>query len=443
MSRQPEPRQPVSVDRRTFLSMLGVSGAAVATAVNPLSAIGADAATQAQKATKSTAKKATAAKTSTGNAVLGGTGGAAAVDQRVLVVIELQGGNDGFSMLIPASDGRFRSLRDRVWIDGKNSSPMADGYAITAGLAPLGNQLAFVEGVGVAKPDLSHSSMMARWWAGDPDGSAALRTGFLGRCCDLFGDSAPIAGVSIGGGSTPALVSERAATVSLPNLGSLGELTKDQDERMRPTLSSLTDGGGDVDGLESVNPELMARARAGLSNGMGIVNRLGGVSGKKPGYPDGRLGESLALARELVTLNAGIRVVHVPWGSFDTHTGHAWSHPDQMRQLGTALTAFHNDLVRSGVRQRVLVATTSEFGRRPQANANGTDHGTASTALLFGPVRAGRHGVAPNFNQLDGAGNVAATVEMTDYYATLAAWLGLPPSTALGRAGTPIASVGV
>ena len=90
----------------------------------------------------------------------------------------------------------------------------------------------------------------------------------------------------------------------------------------------------------------------------------------------------------------------------------------------------------------MLVATTSEFGRRPEANAGGTDHGTASTALLLGPVRAGRHGGPVDFNQLDRSGNVSATVPMNDYYATLAHWLGASPADVLGGGGTPLASLG-
>jgi uncharacterized protein (DUF1501 family) len=133
-------------------------------------------------------------------------------------------------------------------------------------------------------------------------------------------------------------------------------------------------------------------------------------------------------------------VIHIPWGSFDMHTGLQYSHPEQMRQLGVALTAFHNDLFKSGMSRRVMVATTSEFGRRPQANAGGTDHGTASTALMMGPVRAGRYGGQINFNQLDQAGNPAATVNMTDYYATLAQWLNIPASAVLGS-GSPIGGI--
>jgi uncharacterized protein (DUF1501 family) len=430
MSRH-QPLVPTPVSRRQFLSMVGVGAAAAATPTLA-DAFG----NEADAATKKTTKKPVAKKPSAQPVAAG----AERPGPRVLVVIELQGGNDGFSMLIPSGDGRFRQLRDRSWLEQKDMARLDDGYSIAGGLAPLAGMLGFVEGVGVAKPDLSHSSMMARWWAGEPDGVSAVRTGFLGRCCDALIDSGAIVGVSVGGGATPALISDRAPTVSLPDLGSLRELTDDKDARMRPTLSALTNGGADTAGLDGVDPALMNTARNGLASGLSVVGALGSINGKAPGYPDNNLGRSLSMARELVAINAGVRVIHIPWGSFDTHTGHRYSHPAQMRELGSALVAFHNDLVRNGLSRRVLTATTSEFGRRPQANAGGTDHGTASTALLMGPIRPGRYGAPVNFSQLDAAGNPAATVNMTDYYATLAGWLGIPPPQVLGS-GSAIGGV--
>lgn len=432
MSRH-EPLVPMPVSRRQFLSMVGVSAAAAAvpTAVDLAGNI-------AGAATKKSVKTSKASRASKKAASV--QAGAERPGPRVLVVIELQGGNDGFSMLVPAGDGRFRQLRDRVWFEAKDLARLDDRYSIAAGLAPLAAQLGFVEGVGVAKPELSHSAMMARWWAGEPDSISSVHTGFLGRCCDALVDSGAIVGVSVGGGSTPALISERAPTVALPDLGSLKELTDDRDTRMQPTLSALTNGAGDVAGLDGVDPALMNAARNGLASGLSVVGALGSINGKAPGYPDTNIGRSLSMARELVSINAGVRIIHIPWGSFDTHTGHRYSHPAQMRELGGALVGFHNDLVRSGLSRRVMVATTSEFGRRPQANAGGTDHGTASTALMMGPIRPGRYGGAINFNQLDQAGNPAATVNMTDYYATLAGWLGIPPAQVL-TSGSPIGGI--
>jgi uncharacterized protein (DUF1501 family) len=446
-NQRPEPVSPSVLSRRQFLSLLGLtSGAAVLPSlVDSTSAEAAEAKaakTKAAKGKKAVAKP--AAKTPGSLALTSEPAAKPVAGPRVLVVVEMLGGNDGFSMLVPSGNARFRKLRDRAWLQDKDLSPFGDQYSIAAGLAPLASRLAFVEGVGVAKPDFSHTSMATRWWQGDPDGTGSTRTGFLGRCCDLIPANVPVVGVSVGGGSTPALISAKAPTVALPNLDSLRELTQDRDDRMRVSMGALTDGAGDTAGLEFVDGDLMARARYGLGSGLQLLNGLSGVNGKALGYgKDNRLGASLALVRELISLNVGIQVLHVPWGSFDTHTGHQWSHPEQMRQLGAALTAFHNDLVRSGLSDRVLLATTSEFGRRPEANAGGTDHGAASTMALLGPVKPGRHGGPVNFEQLDPSGNVGATVGLGDYYATLARWLNLPASEVLIGGGTPISTLGI
>jgi uncharacterized protein (DUF1501 family) len=149
-------------------------------------------------------------------------------------------------------------------------------------------------------------------------------------------------------------------------------------------------------------------------------------------YPEGNeLGASLASIRQLISAGSGIRVFHVPFGSFDTHSGQVGTHNDYMNQFGAAVSAFRADLDAHGLSDRVLLATTSEFGRRAEANGGGTDHGTASTMLLVGPLAAGRHGTPVDFRRLDDAGNVKATVGLADYYATLAQWLGVASSDVL------------
>lgn len=138
-----------------------------------------------------------------------------------------------------------------------------------------------------------------------------------------------------------------------------------------------------------------------------------------------------------------MKVFHIPWGSFDTHTNQVGTHVDHMNRLGSALDAFANDLKANGLSNNVLLATTSEFGRRPEANQNGTDHGTASTMLLMGPMKTGRHGQPVNFKSLDDSGNVKATTSMTDYYATLAQWIGVRPDEVLGKGAHTIRTLGI
>jgi uncharacterized protein (DUF1501 family) len=114
-----------------------------------------------------------------------------------------------------------------------------------------------------------------------------------------------------------------------------------------------------------------------------------------------------------------------------------------MNRLGVGLEAFANDLETSGLSDRVLVATTSEFGRRAEANQSGTDHGTASTMLMMGPIKTGRQGQPVNFKALDNEGNVKATTMMTDYYATLAAWIGVRPEDVLPTSSHAISTLAI
>ncbi|MFN0092448.1 MAG: DUF1501 domain-containing protein, partial [Acidimicrobiales bacterium] len=146
----------------------------------------------------------------------------AAVGGRSLVVIELEGGNDGLSTLVPFGLGRYHDLRPGLAFEGDDLVRLDGEYGLHPGLAPLAARgLAVVQGVGVAKPDLSHFAMLRRWWEGDPDGKGAFPSGFLGRCCDQLGADAPLVGVSLGSGSTPALRAERAATAALPDPAAL------------------------------------------------------------------------------------------------------------------------------------------------------------------------------------------------------------------------------
>jgi uncharacterized protein (DUF1501 family) len=431
-----------SVTRRQLLKMLGVTTLGGAAGV--LGACSASGGRTAEASTKRGAsaghKKAVGKNTRADNAAAGSSAG-----QRVLVVVEMQGGHDGFAALVPYGDARFHKLREKIWTDPKELVVLDDRYALSKGLGVIKDRLAFVEGVGVSKPDLSHFAMMSRWWAGDPDGNAPIGAGFLGRCCDALRGDEPITGISVGKGSTPALITAKASTVALPQLDMVREVTKDEPDvkRVRAALQNLAGvpdrksfGAGDeADRLASV-------AQRGMQDGLELLATLTSIGEVPKLYPEGNdLASALALVRQLVSINSGMRIFHVPWGSFDTHTNEQGTHADHMNRFGLAMDAFHTDLEQSGLSDRVLVATTSEFGRRPESNAGGTDHGTASTMMLSGPVKVGRHGVAPDFAKLDRDGNVHAAVSMADYYATLAQWLGIAPGEVLGKGANPIAGL--
>ncbi len=355
---------------------------------------------------------------------------------RSLVVVELSGGNDGLATLVPYGSGRLYDLRGEDLLPTPEEIVVVDDtYGLHPGLAPLNDKgLAVLMGVGVPTGTQSHFEMEQRWWGADPDGTLRPPTGFLGRMSDRLDAGAPITGVSLGG-PTPALLSERAVTVGLTDPGSTWYLDDGSDFAANLRRSMGTMGAGPDD-----EPELVRFARRGVSNALAFSDVVAGYEGTDTStYPGGELSYQLALAAWLLGTGVGVRIVHVKIGGFDTHAGGRGAHDGPMTEVGGAIAAFLDDLDARGLSGTTLVATTSEFGRRPERNGNGTDHGTASCALLAGAVNPGLHGEHPSLTELDETDNLIATASMTDYYATLAqTWFGLDLGDLLPEDAAPI-----
>lgn len=363
----------------------------------------------------------------------------AEIADRRLVVLELQGGNDGLATVVPET-GRLRDLRRGLLPDDLDLIEFVDETRLHPGLAPLRDRgLAVLQGIGATEPDGSHFEMEQRWWAGDSSRDRRAATGFLGRLCDTLAPDATVAGVSLGAGATPALLADQATTIGLPDPGAAWFLTNDDDqwyENLRHGLRSLgTVGRGESRRIQ--------RARRGLDDALAFADLLRSVDDDADrGFPETELGRQLQLAGGLLDSDIGLRVIHVPFGGFDTHDDQLGGHGRLMEELGGAVAALLDDLVTRDLADRVLIATTSEFGRRPEQNGNGTDHGTAAPALVCGPVVAGLHGDAPRLDRLDDDGNLVATAVLEDYYATLAeSWLGVPADEVLSTPANPAAGM--
>ena len=367
----------------------------------------------------------------------------APVGQRQLVVIDMAGGNDGLSMVPPRGSayGAYQAIRPRTSLVEADILALSPTVGLHPALVKLHTRgVAVVQGVGLTKPDLSHFEMLRRWWAGDRTSLQLTATGFLGRLCDVIGDStAPAVGISLGYGPSPALISDSAATLSM-NPYSDGAFPSFWNVSMD---AAWTAGWQSM--CELTNPTEAVPFRSARHGGAYALKFSQDVAANLPagaaGYPQTDLGTQLGLAARLLASNSGVRIVHVPFfGDFDTHDDHLTRHANLMAQLDAALDRFLDDLATRGIANRVVVATTSEFGRRVPDNAsNGLDHGAASFALLAGaPVNSGLFGTYPSLADLDGDDDLKVKVDLWDYYGTLAeTWLGVPASSVLGTgAGT-------
>jgi len=361
--------------------------------------------------------------------------------KRTLVVVELSGGNDGLATVVPRDAGVLYDLRPEVHIPDEELLELNDEFGWNPSLERLsGHGVAVLLGLGTTNdPDGSHFEMERRWWSGKSSGDSSSGTGFLGRLCDQLETDQPVTGLAIGSGANPALLSDKAVTLGLSDPGAAWFLDEDD-----PWLGNYRRGFGDMSlgstsGI-SIATASIANARRGLSDTLAFGETLGEIDRERidERYPNGDLGWKLGLAAGLLDQDAGVRVVHVTHGGFDTHSDQRGDHDDLLMQLSEAVSAFLEDVGDRGRGDSTLVCTTSEFGRRVSNNDGGTDHGAASVALLAGPVTAGVHGEVPSLSALDDE-NLVATTDFEQYYATLAErWFGIPSSEVLESAATPL-----
>ncbi len=352
-------------------------------------------------------------------------------DGRVLVVIELNGGNDGINTVVPYADEGYAKHRRLLRLPKNQLIKVNDRIGLHPQMTGAGKllesgRLAIVQGVGYPNPNRSHFESMAIWQTARFDLKDRDSLGWLGRGLD----EAPVAGgmpsaVFVSGGQMPAALQGRRAIAS--------GLTRPEDFVLRLDEAKRT--------LEGAAPadDLAAFVRRNSLDAYLLADRMSevlNVQDKKGSpYPSSDLAEHLRLIARLIKASIGTRIYYTRQSGYDTHSGQFGSHAGLLQELSAALLAFLDDLAAAKVADRVVVLTFSEFGRTVAENASaGTDHGTSGPVFLAGPgVKAGPIGTMPSLLDLDPKhGDLRMTVDFRQVYATvLQDWLGLPAKTAL------------
>ncbi|HEV3444376.1 MAG TPA: DUF1501 domain-containing protein, partial [Gemmataceae bacterium] len=157
-------------------------------------------------------------------------------------------------------------------------------------------------------------------------------------------------------------------------------------------------------------------------------------------YPNTPLASHLKLAAQLIDANFGARIFYVSIDGFDTHANQLNTHANLLRQVSDAMTAFYKDMAARGHKDRILMMTFSEFGRRAHENGSkGTDHGSAAPMLLVGgKVKAGVVGEHPSLIKLSMDNLVHHTDFRQVYAAVLDKWLGISSKEVLGDSFKPL-----
>lgn len=370
-------------------------------------------------------------------------------NDRVLVVLQLTGGNDGLNTVVPFTDPVYRRLRPTLSLADAKLHKLDDRVGLHPSMDGLkklfdAGQAAVVQSVGYPNPNRSHFESMAIWQLAPDDaqlrhGRAALSAGgWLARAIDQRGDSSPAAAPALRVGTgemPPALLGSR---VQIPSLADLAGL-KQRAGLLDPSLveEQLVGWSTRRDAASTVNP-LLAAAQASAVAVQATAEQIEKIKPTEIAdvkYPDNGLAERLRVIAQLIRAGFATPIYYTELGGFDTHSRQADNHADRLRQVAGALRAFIDDVTKHVASRPVLVLVFSEFGRRVEENASqGTDHGTAAPVFLVGSgVIPGVHGPYPDLAHLVD-GDPVFGVDFRQVYATvLESWLGLASEPVLGQ----------
>ena len=355
---------------------------------------------------------------------------------RTLVVVQLDGGNDGLNTIIPFGDENYARFRKELRIKPDEVLKLDDAVGLHPAMKSAAQlfekgRLTIVQGVGYPNPNRSHFESMSIWHHARLKGDEHDSIGWLGRAADAAKqrDSSAVDSVFIGSAALPvALRGRRANAVSLENESDL------------KLAAEVTAGGG----APPASQDVAAFVQRTVDQSFDAARRFGqsqaAQAGASDSYPASKLGQKFRLISRLLKLGGGARIYYASQPGYDTHAVQGFQHSRLLSEFSNALKAFLDDLQAAKLEDQVVVLAFSEFGRRAEENGSaGTDHGCAGPVFLAGaPVRGGLVGPHPSLTDLD-EGDLKMSIDFRRVYATvLDHWLNVPSGDILAEMFEPL-----
>ncbi|HLK50137.1 MAG TPA: DUF1501 domain-containing protein [Bryobacteraceae bacterium] len=345
-------------------------------------------------------------------------------DGKILVVLELSGGNDGLNTLVPYGDDAYYKHRPNLGVPRKQLRPIDDHFGFSGGMAGFerlykDGKLAIVHGCGYENPSFSHFTSMAYWHTAAPNSGEEY--GWVGRLADAMAPQAPSNYiVNIGTRQSLAVRSHRHVPVVFddPN-----KFSQEQFYEERPVLASLPDAGK----VDNPSRRFLLDTARSAKDASALVREACAKYHSPIDY--GIVGLDLPKVVALIAAGMPTRLYYTSYrnNAFDTHVFQSDTHKRLLTYASDAVYAFIRDLERIGRADDVVVMVFSEFGRRVPENVNlGTDHGTANLMFVAGAkVKGGQYGQIPSLTKLDPGDNLIYTTDFRRVYGTMiSGWLG-------------------
>lgn len=344
---------------------------------------------------------------------------------KVLVILQLSGGNDGLNTVIPYRNDIYYRTRPRLGIEKTKILSLTDEAGLHPALTGLkelydDGSLSILNSVGYPNPDRSHFRSMDIWHTAS-DSRDYWTTGWLGRYLDAQckGCDKPTYALEVDDMLSLAMKGEEAKAIAMKDPRRLFGTANQR--FFKDVLQNHKDEAGEqpVDYLYKTMAETISSAD--------YIFEKSKFHPSIAEYPKSELGQSLKTIASLIFSDINTKVYYISLGSFDTHINQAFQQQNLFNQMNEAIRAFTKDLKANGRFNDVMLMTFSEFGRRVSQNASGgTDHGTANNMFFIsGSLKQkGLINAMPDLSDLD-EGDLKYKIDFKNVYATvLKNWLG-------------------
>ncbi len=326
--------------------------------------------------------------------------------EKVLVVIQLSGGNDYLNCIVPYENGHYKDARPNIKITDDQVIPLDKGYGLNPGMNPIKDlydqgKVAIIHSIGYPVPNRSHFRSMDIWHTAEP--TTVGSKGWLGQAIaqlDPIGSNV-VTAVNFANGLPRALAAPNVPVASVADLENYGLLTG-------------------VAGAEQRNMALNAFSRmyTPLIGSGAVMDYLGqtgldairGADILKEGpkrytsnveYPENPFAKSMKAVAQVHFADLGTRIFYTQYGSFDTHTDEVALQKHLWEDISSSVAAFFQDLEEHQLGDEVTILMFSEFGRRVRDNGTGTDHGSGGVAFILGnQIKGGHYNEYPSLDPL-------------------------------------------
>lgn len=353
---------------------------------------------------------------------------------KVVVVLQLSGGNDGLNTVIPVRNDLYYQARPKLGIQRTAALSVTDEVGLHPALTSLADafqdgSLGILNNVGYPNPDRSHFRSMDIWQTGSQS-NEYIASGWIGRYLDAQcqGCDKPTQALEMDDVLSLALKGEKEAGLALKDPRRLYGTSNEKFFKDMAAGHATLHDEQPVDYLYKTMSETLSSADYIFKQ-----SKLHPSNGE---YPNTELGKNLKTIASLIFSDINTKVYYVSLGSFDTHVNQQAQQQRLFKEMNDAVGSFVKDLKTAGRYNDVLLFTFSEFGRRVSQNASGgTDHGTANNMFLLsgGLKEKGLLNSLPNLADLD-QGDLKFKVDFKNVYSTvLRNWLGADDVKILGN----------